>query len=458
MFTEKVLSLLCRILIQPSSRRILPIPYLNTGYNQNMIKRISFLALLLTLFCTHRITLAAYEIAAVVNDRIISAADLEYRLKLALLSSGLEDSEEARKSLRDQILKMMIDEALQLSTAEKYDIKATDTEVLQAFNEFENRNNMQSGQLKALLTTNNIPLKVLYNQIRANLSWREYIHARYQGMVQIGEQDIDRSMKQFEVKKDKPQILVSEIFLSVESPESALKVEEKAREFVQELRKGAQFPALAQQFSQNASAARGGSIGWVAEDDLDSSLAQAIKNLQAGEVSDPVKTQNGYYILLVKDRRSSGESIGKDTLLSFMQVLFPASSPFSDESLQPIFNQAKSIAVNSKSCGLLKTLAKADKSIQMREVQKARMSDMAPQLKNMLLNLGIGTASEPLLTDMGFIVFMVCAKEEINPDNPTKDEVRGMLFEQKLEQLSQREMRDTRRAAHIDIRIAGDIS
>ena len=33
-----------------------------------------------------------------------------------------------------------------------------------------------------------------------------------------------------------------------------------------------------------------------------------------------------------------------------------------------------------------------------------------------------------------------------------------MLFEQKLEQLSQREMRDTRRAAHIDIRIAGDIS
>ena len=83
---------------------------------------------------------------------------------------------------------------------------------------------------------------------------------------------------------------------------------------------------------------------------------------------------------------------------------------------------------------------------------------MAPQLKNMLLNLGIGTASEPLLTDMGFIVFMVCAKEEINPDNPTKDEVRGMLFEQKLEQLSQREMRDTRRAAHIDIRIAGDIS
>ena len=72
-----------------------------------MIKRISFLALLLALFCTHRTTFAAYEIAAVVNDRIISAADLEYRLKLALLSSGLEDSEEARKSLRNQILKMM---------------------------------------------------------------------------------------------------------------------------------------------------------------------------------------------------------------------------------------------------------------------------------------------------------------------------------------------------------------
>lgn len=423
-----------------------------------MIKRISLLALFLTLFCIGRTTLAAYEIAAVVNDRIISVADLEYRLKLALLSSGLEDSPEVRKNLKDQILKMMIDEALQLSTAEKYDIKATDTEVLQAFNEFENRNNMQPGQLKALLTTNSVPLEVLYNQIRANLSWREYIHARYQGTVQIGEQDIDRAMKQFEVKKDKPQVLVSEIFLRIESAEKGHRIEEKAQEFVQELRKGAQFSALAQQFSQNASAARGGSIGWIAENDLDPSLAQAVQNLQVGQVSDPVKTQNGYYILLIKDRRSPGESIGKDTLLSFTQVLFPVSQPFSDENLQPVFNQAKSIAANSKSCGLLKTLAKANKSIQMREVQKARMSDMAPQLKNMLLNLGTGTASEPILTDMGFIVFMVCAKEEINPDNPTRDEVRGMLFEQKLEQLSQREMRDTRRGAHIDVRSAGDIS
>lgn len=422
-----------------------------------MLKRVFLFRLFLIIFCAYGGggTVAAYEvgkIAAVVNDRIISGADLEYRLKLALLSSGLADVPEGRKNLQNQILKTMIDEALQLSAAEKYDIKATDAEVFQAFGEFENRNDMKPDQLKEALKTNGIPVEILYAQIRANLSWRAYIHARFHGSVQVGEQDIDRSMKQFEVKKDKPQVLVSEIFLSLDSAESEHTIEEKAREFVQELRRGAPFSALAQQFSQNASAARGGNIGWVAEDELDRPLAQALQSLQPGQVSDPVKTQSGYYILLLRERREPGESIEKDTLLSFLQVLFPVSQPFSDEKLYPVFTKAKSIAANSKSCGLLHTLIKGDTNIQIHEVQKARASHMVPQLKELLLKSDVGAASDPILTEMGFIIFMACAKEEINPDNPTRDEVRAMLFEQKLERLAQREIRDIRRAAHIDIR------
>ena len=425
-----------------------------------MLKRIFFFHFFLVIFCTYdegrtAIAFEAGKISAVVNDRIISQADLANRLKLALLSSGLADVPEGRRNLEDQILQTMIDEALQLSVAEKYDIKVTDAEVFRAIGEFESRNNMKPDQFKELLKTNGIPLEILYAQIRANLSWRAYIHARFHGSVQIGEQDIDRSMKQFEIKKDKPQLLISEIFLSFDSAESELVTREKAHEFVREIRKGAPFSALAQQFSQNASAARGGDIGWLAENELDRLLAQALQNLQPGQVSDPVKTQGGYYILLLRERREAGESIEKDTLLSFVQVLFSVSHPFSDEKLYPVFMKAKSIAANSKSCGLLHTLIIGDKNIQIHEVRKARVSYMAPQLKEMLLKSEVGVASDPVLTEMGFMIFMVCGREDINPDNPTRDEVRTMLFEQKLEKIAQREMRDIRREAHLDIRMTG---
>ncbi len=427
------------------------------GYTSIMARIFYSFTLIFAVFYGFTGAFAAYEIAAVVNDRIISVSDLKHRMKLALLSSGLEDSPEVRKHLQEQIIKAMIDEALQLSTTEKYDIKINNAEVLQAFNDFENRANMKPGQLKELLVSHHIPLEVFYNQIRANLAWREYIQARYRDTIQISDQDIERSHRQFEVKKDKPQLLLGEIFLSVGSEEEEKRVEEQAQEFVQQLRKGVQFSALAQQFSQSASAARGGSIGWVTEDDLDSLLINAIRNLEPGQISDPIKTPTGYYILLVKERRAAGESIEKDTLLSFLQVLFSVTPPFSDEKLYPVFNQAKSIVFNSKSCGVLKTLIKADKTIQVREVQKARTSEMPPQLKELLLKLGTSNPSEPILTDMGFVVFMVCAKEEVNPDNPTPNQIREILFEQKLAQLSQRELRDSRRSAHIDIRIKGEV-
>ena len=138
------------------------------------------------------------KIAAVVNDRIISVNDLEARLKLAIISSGLEDTPEVRKKLQDQILAIMIDEILKKSTAEKFDIKASEPDVVRAFAELENRNNMQPGQMKEVLKFHNIPLESMFNQIRTQLVWREYIQAKYQDLIQISEQDIDQAMKQSE--------------------------------------------------------------------------------------------------------------------------------------------------------------------------------------------------------------------------------------------------------------------
>ena len=393
------------------------------------------------------------KIAAVVNDHIISVNDLEARIKLALISSGLEDTAEARKSLQDQLLQSMINEILQKSTAEKFDIKASEPDVLRAFADLENRNNMQPGQMKEILKFHTIPLESMFNQIRAQLSWRDYIQEKYSHLIQISPQDVDQAMKQSAVKKDKPQFLLAEIFLSVDNSNDDDKVRQKANEFVAEIRKGTSFMALAQQFSQNASAARGGDIGWLTNDQLDPNLSSSIQSLDLNQVTDPIKTPTGYYIVLLRDRRAPGESIGKDTLMTFTQVLFPVSQPYTDEKLEPIFAKANGIVNNATGCGLLKKLASGDSSIQIKEIQKAHLQDMAPQLKDLLLKLPLGKANEPILSDLGFIVFMMCEKEDINPDNPTSRDVQASLFEKKLEQMAQRELRDVRRTAEIDIRL-----
>ena len=77
------------------------------------------------------------------------------------------------------------------------------------------------------------------------------------------------------------------------------------------------------------------------------------------------------------------------------------------------------------------------------------MREMPAELRTLLLSLQIGQASKPVLTESGALVFMLCEKEEINPQQPSYDEAKSLLMDRKLASLAEREMRTVRRSAHI---------
>lgn len=63
------------------------------------------------------------------------------------------------------------------------------------------------------------------------------------------------------------------------------------------------FATLARLHSVDGSATRGGDLGWVHPGDTVPAFEEAINNLKPGEVSRPIKTQYGYHIIQVLDRR-----------------------------------------------------------------------------------------------------------------------------------------------------------
>ena len=69
------------------------------------------------------------RIAAVVNDEVISLLDLVSRLRMVLMSSNIPDSAEARHRTESQVLRLLVDEKLQLQEAKKQNIVATDDEI-----------------------------------------------------------------------------------------------------------------------------------------------------------------------------------------------------------------------------------------------------------------------------------------------------------------------------------------
>lgn len=79
---------------------------------------------------------------------------------------------------------------------------------------------------------------------------------------------------------------------------------EQAQEFYNQLQSGAPFEALASWvFEDTSLATNGGDLGWVKAGDLDDNFAEAALGLDKNEISKPVRTQWGYHIIQLLDRK-----------------------------------------------------------------------------------------------------------------------------------------------------------
>ena len=82
--------------------------------------------------------------------------------------------------------------------------------------------------------------------------------------------------------------------------------EEKAVEIIKKLQAGGEFAKLASEYSTGPSAASGGDLGWFGEGQMVPEFSKAAFALNPGDiVTKPVKTQFGWHIILVEDRRVS---------------------------------------------------------------------------------------------------------------------------------------------------------
>lgn len=84
------------------------------------------------------------------------------------------------------------------------------------------------------------------------------------------------------------------------------KTRKEAEEVLGRIRKGEDFGGLARKYSSAPEGKRGGEVGWMAEDDLEESMAKALFSLSPGKISPIVKTPYGFHIFEVLSERAAG--------------------------------------------------------------------------------------------------------------------------------------------------------
>jgi peptidyl-prolyl cis-trans isomerase C len=81
--------------------------------------------------------------------------------------------------------------------------------------------------------------------------------------------------------------------------------EKEAQAILEELKRGTDFAELARQKSKDpGAAAEGGDLGYFTKDQMVPEFSEVAFKLNKGELSDPIKTQFGWHIIRVEDKRS----------------------------------------------------------------------------------------------------------------------------------------------------------
>jgi len=393
------------------------------------------------------------RVVARVNDDAITDYDLSQRVVLAIRTTNQTDSPDLRKRLAPQILQQMIDERLQIQDAKKLGLRATEGEIAQRVGEIERSAGLAPGQFKQYLQGIGVPYEIATQQLEASIAWLKIVRRRIRAQVEVSDTEIDDTLARMRGNIGKTEARVGEIFIPVDRNDQADEGRRNADRIVEQIRRGALFAPLAQQFSRGATAQNGGDLGWVLPGTLDAALDAAIDKLPVRTVSDPIRTPAGWHILYVVDKRQFASSRPDDIRLNLVQMTLALPVNASSAEVEQASAEARKAMAGVRQCADLHAQSRLLKGASSGDLQNVRVGDLASnrQMYDEIPKLPVGGTAGPFRVAEGLQVVSLCSKEGTN-GLPTRDSIGQQLLLGKLEAAGRRYMRDLRRTATIDIK------
>lgn len=389
---------------------------------------------------------------AIVNGEVVTDTDVDQRLALIIASNrGVQLPPDELQRVRAQVLRNLIDETLQIQEATRQEINVENREVDEYFNRFSRNFNQTPAAFAAYLRSVGSSDRSLKRQIRGELAWQRLQRRHIEPNVSVGEDEVRAIIDRIQNSQGQTEYRVAEIFISA-TPETQAAAQANAVRLIQQVRGGASFATYARQFSEASTAAVGGDLGWVRAEQLPDELANVIRQMPVGSISDPVPVPGGFSIVALVDARRLGQPDPRDARLSLIQMSIPFRPGTTPQQAQ---ERARVLQQRSQSMGGCGGAEAAAREIGAEVVSndQVRVRELPPALQGPLLNLAVGQATPPFGSEERVSVLVMCGRDEPPPVSaPNPERVMETLMEQRVNQRAQRYLRDLRRDAVIDYR------
>ena len=253
------------------------------------------------------------RIIAVVNDEVITERELAARVDFALRQLAQQGTQPpARQILEKQLLERTINDRVQMQYARDTGTRVDNAELDRAMVKVAEQNKMTVAELRTVLAKDNVPYDKFREDIRSEITLSRLREREVAQKIVVTESEIDNFIQTQLTQPGRDEFNVSHILIAVPekaSPEQLQARRERAEQALAQIKGGTDFRQVAAAFSDGPEALQGGLIGWRETSRLPALFLDAVRPLQACQLTELLRSPNGFHILRLNERRGGAAPI-----------------------------------------------------------------------------------------------------------------------------------------------------
>ena len=403
------------------------------------------------------------RIVAIVNDEAISANEVQQRILVAERQIKRQNQPVPPSDVltRQVLERLIIDRALVQYAREK-GIRVDDFTVDQAIERIAGENKISINALKDRVERDGVKFLRFREDIREEITAARLREREVDAKVTVSEAEVDRLISEQTGSPDTSEYNVAQILLRLSenaTPEQVERQRLRGEEIMKQLQRGTEFNRLSAAFSDAPDAVTGGALGWRTPDRLPQLFLDAVAKLRVNEVSPVLRSANGFHVLKLLDKRSSGlAKLGgpvAQTKASHILIRVSDAIPEAEVRRRLLDIKTRIAAKQTTFADMAKQYSADGSAQQGGDLGWVLAGDTVPDFERMMDTTAIGTISEPVRTQFGIHLIQVTERRTQDaPEDRVRQQAKLALRERKGEQQYQEWVQQIRDRAYVEYRAA----
>ena len=397
------------------------------------------------------------KIAAVVEEDIILEQELDK--EVATISQRIRAGNTPpppETVLRKQVLEKMILDKLQRQLAEKAGINVSEDQIANSAADIAQRNNMSLEQFRTELEKQGMPYKSFLDNMRNEIVINQLRSREIGGRIKVTDREVEHFIEtQGKSGVENVQYHLGHILIALKEGASASeiqKAEAKAETLVKSLRAGQSFTQVAMSESEDDNALKGGDLGWRTINDVPTLFALKVSQMQADEVSDPIRSPSGFHILKMLETKGLDNHVTTQTKVR--HILIKTNELIDDDEAKKRLQALRDRIIDGDDFAKLARANSDDKgsAIKGGSLEWVSPGDLVKPFEETMNKLAVNEVSVPIQSQFGWHLIQVLdRKAKDDSEEHKKNLIRDAIRKRKIEEETELWMRRLRDEGFVEI-------